>query len=76
MNSTRTRPARLALVSAAVVVISMGVAAPAGAAQIGENYPGGESTFKAECGMAGGTQAKPGHRHDLLSFRQRHGCRL
>lgn len=54
MKSTRTRTARLAL-AAAAVVISLGVAAPAGAAQVGENYPGGESTFKTECGMAGGT---------------------
>lgn len=54
MIATRTRIARLAI-AAAAVVISIGPGAPAGAAQVGENYPGGESTFKSECGMAGGT---------------------
>lgn len=54
MNATRTRIARLVLVAAAAV-ITIGPVEPAGAAQVGENYPGGESTFKRECGMAGGT---------------------
>lgn len=56
MNATRTRTrmAQVAL-AAAAVVISMGPGLRADAATVGENYPGGESTFKSECGMAGGT---------------------
>ncbi|MFP5317611.1 MAG: hypothetical protein ACLGI2_04880 [Acidimicrobiia bacterium] len=54
MKATRTRIARLAVATAAVV-ISIGPGVPADAAPVGENYPGGESTFRRECGMAGGT---------------------
>lgn len=43
-------------IAAMAVGILTGLASPAGAASISrEDYPGGESAFKEECRMAGGT---------------------
>ena len=55
MRSMAMRKSVRMAMAAAAIGISVGIAAPAGASQKGENYPGGEATFKEECQMAGGS---------------------
>ena len=55
MRTTRMRRARrLVLASVLAMGISAGVAGPATAAQKGEDFPGGERTFREECEASGG----------------------
>ena len=54
MASKATRMVRACAVAATAIGLTFGISGPAEAAQSREDYPGGESTFKTECRMAGG----------------------